>query len=85
MRTFIVNAHCMLCGCREPITLQALGAGAGEASSFAADAITGRLSMARSRKHRSLDISLSYRPVVAGGGLGEEQTSFYELAVSSAS
>ncbi len=70
--------------CREPIMLQAPGAGDATSPS-AAQAITGRLSMARSQKHRSLDISLSYRPVCADGEPGVEQTSFYELAVSGGS
>lgn len=47
-------------------------------------AISGRLSMARSSKHRSLDISLEYSAVAADGSLAEPQSAIYELAVSGA-
>lgn len=46
-------------------------------------AITGQISIARSSKHRALDISLTYRPVFADGHASAwEQTSIFEMGVS---
>lgn len=67
---------------REPIQLNAAN-GSREIKNTAAEAITGKISIARSSKHRSLDISLTYRPVSADGqaAIGE-QTCFFEMGVS---
>ncbi len=73
-----VFTNSMLLHCSEPVTLQAPGS-----DGTAAEAIIGQLSIARSRKHRSLDISLSYRPEFRGSQRAEEEiTLFFELTVS---
>lgn len=79
--------------CREPILIQKPGSdsasrshpddGSGQSPPPAA-AISGRISMARSSKHRSLDISLEYAAVAPNGNRSELRTAIYELAVSSA-
>lgn len=49
-----------------------------------AAAIAGRISLVRSSKRRSLDISLEHCPLAADGTRGASITALYDLAVSSA-
>lgn len=73
------------CFYRQPVQLQQADNGAGdECSGFqSAGAITGKVSIARSSKHRSLDISLTYTPVShRGQPMAAEQTCFFEMGVS---
>lgn len=67
------------CWCREPIL--AGGDGAGKAAA----GIKGRISIVRSTRHRSLDISLEYAPLFADGSSGPSQNGLFELGVSSSS
>lgn len=65
---------------KAPVTM----APAAAAAPGQAVALTGQISMARSRQtHRSLDIVLRYAPQYADGRVGEEQTVLYGMGVES--
>lgn len=51
----------------------------------AAVGIKGRISIVRSVRHRSLDISLEYAPLYDNGSAGTSQSGIFELGVSSSS
>ena len=70
--------------CRKPILLQRAQPSSNPSAEQPAAAIRGRISMVRSNKHRSLDISLEYSAVSADGVCAVSQLAIYELAVSGA-
>ena len=64
---------------REPILLR--GASAVQPHAVG---VSGRVSIVRSTRHRSLDISLECAPMYGDGGSGPSQTGFFELGMSGA-
>jgi type I protein arginine methyltransferase len=63
-----------------PVTVEMAPAAAGIEG--AAVALKGRLSMARrSERHRTLDISVEYAPVMADGSVGETRVQLYSMGV----
>ncbi|KAK9823570.1 hypothetical protein WJX72_003898 [[Myrmecia] bisecta] len=78
-------AQTILC-LRQPILLgqaPASGTSPSGSGSRPAGALRGRISIARSNKHRSLDISLEYAPVAAdGSSVGPADTLIYSVAMS---
>ena len=63
--------------CREPIPLH--GVGAAEHQTVG---VNGRISVVRSSRHRSLDISLECAPLYRNGTSGPSQTGLFELGMS---
>lgn len=69
--------------CRQPVQLQQADGSRNHDGSSVAAAITGQISIARSSKHRSLDISLTYTPLShRGQALAADQTCFFQMGVS---
>ena len=65
---------CVHLPCRKPVML---------GGSNGAAAIEGRISFARSDKHRVLDISAEYWPLSPDGGVGDIVSVLYSLKVGS--
>ena len=64
--------------CREPVLL-----GFAKQDRTVAHALKGRFSMARSNKHRGIDMSVEYAAQYADGSMGQTHVQIFSMTMSS--